>query len=183
MSFDGLRLSSWKSPCLVKWNSGTKFPNYERLNYLNKTLYQQHYITSTSRYINQAMSARHDFNITLHYIALHCITLHYITIHYIIYSTIYKLNIVKLTIHYFDKTLHQQHITSTIHYVNNMLGCCGCCSYFKRSGSDGAKCCKFQDVVRLAGQLGGGLFGGCGCGHRVLRKSPQCWAGLKVFAA
>ena len=106
MSFDGLRLSSWKSPCLVKGNSGTKFPNYERLNDLNKTLYQQHYITSTSRYINQAMSARHDFNITLHYIALHYITLHYITAQYIS-ST--------------NNSLLRQDITSATHYLNNSL--------------------------------------------------------------
>ena len=61
--------------------------------------------------------------ITLHYIALHCIALHYTTLHYITlqYITLQHNILVQLTIHYFDKTLHQQHITSTIHYVNNML--------------------------------------------------------------
>ena len=97
------------------------------------------------------MSARHDFNITLHditlhYITLHCIalryvtlryitlhlhciiinnyiTLHYITLHCITlhYITLQHNILVQLTIHYFDKTVHHQHITSTIHYVNNML--------------------------------------------------------------
>ena len=49
---------------------------------------------------------------------MHCIALHYITLHYI---TLQHNILVQLTIHYFDKTVHHQHITSTIHYVNNML--------------------------------------------------------------
>ena len=59
---------------------------------------------------------------TLHYITLF-FTTNYIAVPYrtVQYSTVQYSMLVELITYHFDKTLHQQHVTSTVHDFNNIL--------------------------------------------------------------
>ena len=104
LSIDLDLYSSWKLPCLVKWSLGTKFQNYERLNFLTR-----HYInnvTSLQHHITFTRQCLPDMTSILHYITLHYATIHYIKAQYIS-ST--------------NNSLFRQNITSATYYLNNSL--------------------------------------------------------------